>query len=88
MLCVFLSSELSLEDIALMDETFLRNSYDKVTVRRSQVCEDTLEYFLQLEKLKQMDKIKSHLKVTFANEPGIDQGGLVLLNSCLLKSMI
>ena len=28
-----------------------------------------------------MDKIKSHLKVTFANEPGVDQGGLVFFHS-------
>lgn len=55
----------------------LRNTFDKVTVRRSHVCEGTLEYFLQLGRLNQMDKIKSHLKVTFENEPGVDQGGLV-----------
>ena len=59
----------------------LRNTFDNVTVQRSHVCEDTLEYFLQLGRLNQMDKIKSHLKVTFKNEPGVDQGGLVSSDS-------
>jgi serine/threonine protein kinase len=50
-----------------------RNIFEKVTVRRSHVLDDVIQYF----KTVPIEKLKHHLRVTFANEPGVDEGGLL-----------
>ena len=50
-----------------------RTAVDNITVRRDCVLQDTLTYFLDMP----LDKIKRHLKVRFADEPGVDEGGLL-----------
>eukprot|EP01033_Poteriospumella_lacustris_P000704 gene704-499_t len=50
-----------------------RNVFDRLTISRATVAEDVLRYFEEVE----VDHLRRHLKVTFANEPGIDEGGLL-----------
>jgi hypothetical protein len=50
-----------------------RNNFDRLTISRATVAEDVLRYFEEVE----VDHLRRHLKVTFANEPGIDEGGLL-----------
>lgn len=50
-----------------------RSCFDKVIVRRANVLEDVLKYFIEMP----LDKIKHLLKVEFADEPGVDEGGLL-----------
>lgn len=50
-----------------------RNIFDRVTISRDSVVEDMLRYFQEVP----LDNLRKHLKVTFTNEPGIDEGGLL-----------
>lgn len=50
-----------------------RNVFDRVTVSRDTVVEDVLKFFQEVP----VENLRKHLKVTFANEPGVDEGGLL-----------
>ena len=50
-----------------------RNVFEKITVRRSNILEDVIEYFKHVS----MTTLKHHLRVIFTGEPGIDEGGLL-----------
>jgi serine/threonine protein kinase len=50
-----------------------RNSFDRISISRSSVVEDVLKYFQEVS----LDNLRKHLKVTFVNEPGVDEGGLL-----------
>lgn len=48
-----------------------RNSFDKINVSRASIVNDVLTYFINVP----LEDLRKHLKVTFLNEPGIDEGG-------------
>lgn len=50
-----------------------RNVFEKITVRRSHVLDDVIQYFKSVS----VATLRHHMRVVFANEPGVDEGGLL-----------
>lgn len=50
-----------------------RNIFEKITVRRTNILADVLEYFIKTP----LERLRLPLKVTFVDEPGVDEGGLL-----------
>jgi hypothetical protein len=50
-----------------------RNIFDRLSVSRSTIVSDTIAYFTNVP----LENLRKHLKVTFNNEPGVDEGGLL-----------